>query len=172
MRHQPFFLSNKCSARQQGGVVVEFALILTLLISLIAGIFEFGRAFWYYDALTKATRDGARLMSVTDKATLNTAVTGGIALTKSQVAFAVADTVSGAGVPDFTTDNVEVTCLNATYDDATCTDGTAPGGVRVQIVGYTLTIGQFIPFLLGASSSYTAALSPHTTMRWMPVDAP
>lgn len=150
-------------------MVVEFALILTLLISMVAGIFEFGRAFWYYDALTKATRDGARLMSVTDKASIASA---GVGLAKSQVAFAVADTVSGAGVPDFTTANVAVTCLNATYDDATCTDGTAPGGVRVQIVGYTLTIGQFIPFLLGASSSYTADLSPHTTMRWMPVDAP
>lgn len=149
-------------------MVVEFALILTLLISLMAGIFEFGRAFWYYDALTKATRDGARLMSVAPKASLNTAVTGGIASTKTQVT----DAITAAGVPDFTTNNVAVTCLNATYGDATCTDGTAPGGVRVQIVGYTLTIGQFIPFLLGASSSYTAALSPHTTMRWMPVDAP
>lgn len=150
--------------------MVEFALILTLLISLIAGIFEFGRAFWYYDALTKATRDGARLMSVTDKATIASA---GVQAAKDAVAFAVADTVRGAGVPDFKTANVAVTCLNATYDDiGDCTDGTAPGGVRVQIVGYTLTIGQFIPFLLGASSSYTAALSPHTTMRWMPVDAP
>ena len=148
---------------QHGGAAVEFALILALLISILAGIFEFGRAFWYYDALTKATRDGARLMSVTDKETLNTAVTGGIALTKTLVVNAV----TSAGVPDFAPGNVEVTCLDATFADATCTDGTAPGGVRVQIVGYSMTIGQFIPFLLGGSSSYTANVSPHTTMRYM-----
>lgn len=160
---KPAATSRRRPTSQHGGAAVEFALILALLISILAGIFEFGRAFWYYDALTKATRDGARLMSVTDKATLNTAVTGGIALTKTQVVNAVTD----AGVPDFTTANVEVTCLDATFADASCANGTAPGGVRVQIVGYSMTIGQFIPFLLGGSSSYTASLSPHTTMRYM-----
>ena len=145
---------------QNGGAAVEFSLILTLLISILAGIFEFGRAFWYYDALTKATRDGARLMSVTDTLTI---ATPGVADAQTLVANAV----SAAGVPDFTTANVEVTCLDDTFADATCTNGTAPGGVRVQIIDYSMSIGQFIPFLLGASSSYTANLSPHTTMRYM-----
>lgn len=145
---------------QHGGAAVEFALILALLISILAGIFEFGRAFWYYDALTKATRDGARLMSVTDKASI---ASSGVSAARQ----AVVDAVASAGVPDFDTPNVAVTCLDAAFNDATCTDGTAPGGVRVQIVGYSMTIGQFIPFLLGGSSSYTADLSPHTTMRYM-----
>ena len=152
------------SARQQGAAIVEFALVLLLLITLMAGIFEFGRAFWYYDALTKATRDGARLMAVAPKANLTTAVTGGVAKAKTQVA----DAVTAAGVPSFTTSNVTVTCLNATFDDSTCVNGTAPGGVRVEITGYTMTIGQFIPFLVGASSNYSASLAPHTTMRYMP----
>lgn len=169
MSHQPTNPCKRRLARQHGAVVVEFALILTLLISLMAGVFEFGRAFWYYDALTKATRDGARLMSVSAKSTIASA---GVQAAKDAVAFAVADPIEGAGVPDFTTANVAVTCLNATFDDAACIDGTAPGGVRVQIIDYTMTIGQFIPFLLGASTSYAANLSPHTTMRWMPVDAP
>lgn len=159
----------KHSKHQQGAVVVEFALVLTLLVTLMAGIFEFGRAFWYYDALTKATRDGARLMSVTGKETISST---GVGLAKAQVAYAVSDTISGAGVPNFTTANVDVICLDAAFNDSTCTDGTAPGGIRVQIVDYSMTIGQFIPFLIGASSSYSASLSPHTTMRWMPVDAP
>jgi hypothetical protein len=80
--------------------------------------------------------------------------------------------VTDAGVPGFANANVAVTCLTAAFVDSACADGTAPGGVRVQIVGYTMTIGQFIPFLIGTSSNYTADLSPHTTMRWMPVDAP
>ena len=165
MRHQPTILFKKRSARQQGAAVVEFALVLTLLISLMAGIFEFGRAFWYYDALTKATRDGARLMSVSPKANIASSAVG---LAQTQVTNAVAN----AGVPGFANANVAVTCLTAAFVDSACADGTAPGGVRVQIVGYTMTIGQFIPFLIGASSNYTADLTPHTTMRWMPVDAP
>lgn len=139
---------------------MEFALILALLISILAGIFEFGRAFWYYDALTKATRDGARLMSVTNKDTIADPGVG-------NAQTLVANVVTDAGVPNFTTANVSVTCLDATFNDASCANGTAPGGIRVQIVGYSMTIGQFIPFLLGGSSSYTANVSPHTTMRYM-----
>lgn len=164
MLYRPITHSSKRLTRQQGAAIVEFALVLTLLITLMAGIFEFGRAFWYYDALTKATRDGARLMSVAPKANLATAVTGGVALTQAQVV----DAVTAAGVTNFTEANVEVTCLDATFIVDPCTDGNAPGSVRVQIVDYSLTVGQFIPFLLGASSNYTTNLSPHTTMRYMP----
>lgn len=164
MRHHFHIQNGSSSKSQRGAAIVEFALVLALLITLMAGIFEIGRAFWYYDALTKATRDGARLMAVSPKASLTTAVTGGVAKTKTQVA----DAVTAAGVPSFTTANVAVTCLDATFNDSTCVNGTAPGGVRVQITGYSMTIGQYIPFLMGASSSYSAALGPHTTMRYMP----
>lgn len=153
--------SSRRQLGQRGGSTVEFALLLTLLISILAGIFEFGRAFWYYDALTKATRDGARLMSVTDRANIASA---GVATARQLVVSGV----TSAGVPNFSIGNVQVTCLDATFTDATCTNGTSPGGVRVQVVGYSMTIGQFIPFLLGGSSSYTANFSPHTTMRYMP----
>ncbi|MFT5532867.1 MAG: Flp pilus assembly protein TadG [Burkholderiaceae bacterium] len=148
------------SDRQGGSAVVEFALILTLMMTLVAGIFEIGRAFWYYDALTKATRDAARLMSVTSKTLI---ASTGVADAKQ----VVVDAVVSAGVPDFTTPNVRVTCLTITFIDTVCTDNVAPGGVRVEITGYTLMIGKFIPFLLGSSRSYSAVLVPHTTMRYM-----
>ncbi len=148
-------------------MVVEFALVLTLLITLMAGIFEFGRAFWYYDTLTKATRDGARLMAMA----ATTDIASGVGLTQTRVVNAV----SAAGVPNFLANNVTVTCLNAAYAVITCPNvsvtppAAAPWGVRVQIVSYTMTIGQFIPFLIGANSNYTTTLSPHTTMRYMPL---
>lgn len=157
LRH---LLPMRLDTRQHGGAIIEFALIITLLISLLAGIFEFGRAFWYYDALTKATRDGARLMSVTAKATI---ASQGVQAAKNLV---VSD-VQSAGVPGFANANVSVTCLDTNFADAACTDNTAPGGVRVQITGYTVNIGQYIPFLLGAATSYGATLAPHTTMRYM-----
>src|SRR5205085_684784 len=105
--------------------VVEFALIITLLISLLAGIFEFGRAFWYYNALTKATRDGARAMSLAAKASI---ASQGVPASKRLVVNAVMD----AGVPDFRIENVVVTCLDNNFIDSSCADGAAPGGVRVE----------------------------------------
>ena len=161
MKHFSPTLFKKRSPHQQGAVVVEFALVLTLLITLMAGIFEFGRAFWYYDTLTKATRDGARLMAMA----ANTDIVAGVGLTQTRVFNAV----SAAGVPDFLAANVQVTCLNTAYGTTPCTNGTPPWGVRVQIVGYGMTIGQYIPFLIGANSNYTATLSPFTTMRYMPL---
>jgi len=146
--------------RQHGGAVVEFALILTLLVSLLAGIVEFGRTFWYYDALTKVTRDAARSMSVSAKAGI---ASQGVPAAQQQVV----DAAAGAGVLGLAAANVAVTCLDASFADAACSDGTAPGGVRIQIVGYTLSIGQFIPFLIGARKAYSATLAPHTTMRYM-----
>jgi Flp pilus assembly protein TadG len=160
MTMHPSLVARTLRARQTGSAVVEFALILTLLITLLAGTFEIGRAFWYYDALTKATRDAARLMSVTANATI---ASTGVANARQ----AVVDAVTSAGVPDFATANVRVTCLTVTFSDTVCTDNVAPGGVRVEITGYTLKIGQFIPFLLGSSPSYSAVLVPHTTMRYM-----
>lgn len=156
--------NSKNGLKQRGAAIVEFALILTLLITLMAGIFEFGRAFWYYDALTKATRDGARLMSVAPNA--GTGVETGVTNAIAQVVSSVTD----AGVPNFTTANVQVTCHDAAFTATiACASGTVIGGVRVQIIGYNMTIGQFIPFLLGGSNSYAAGLSPHTSMRYMPL---
>ena len=167
MKHLSFTHFSKQTNRQQGAAIVEFALVLTLLITLMAGIFEIGRAFWYYDALIKATRDGARLMSMA----ANSKIEAGVGLAQTRVVNAV----SAAGVPGFIADNVAVSCLNAAYAVITCANVsvtppvTPPWGVRVQIVGYTMTIGQFIPFLIGANSNYTTTLSPHTTMRYMPL---
>ena len=151
---------DNCLSRQKGGAIIEFALILTLLITLMAGIFEFGRAFWYYESLTKATRNGARMMSMASKSTIASV---GVSSTKSLVANAVID----AGVPSFSTTNVNVFCLDVSLSEKPCTDGSAPDNIRVEITGYTVTIGRFIPFLLGGSNQYTATFSPHTTMRYM-----
>ncbi|MBB3121359.1 TadE/TadG family type IV pilus assembly protein [Pseudoduganella violacea] len=147
------------SRRQQGAAAVEFGIVLTLLMTLLAGTFELGRAFWYFDALTKATRDGARTLSVAPTATISSQ---GVAAAKAIVVNAAAS----AGVPSFSSANVTVTCLTSAYADGTCTDGTAPGGVRVEIVSYQVKIGELIPFMIG-SASRNVTLTPRTTMRYM-----
>jgi Flp pilus assembly protein TadG len=149
---------------QRGSAVVELALVLGLLVTMLAAIFGFGRAFWYYDALSKSTRDAARAFSVADVGTIATL---GVPAAKQTVV----DAATLAGLPNFSTANVSVTCLGSiatNYANGACVDGGAPGGVRVAIVGYTLSIGQYIPFLVGGASQYAAPLAPQSTFRYMP----
>jgi len=151
-------MRTRSSSKQSGAAVVEFALVASILFLLLAGTYEFGRAFAFYDALSKGTRDGARYMSVAKKATISSSAV-------SAAKAIVVNAANAANVPGFASSNVTITCLDASYNDSTCTDGTAPGGVRVEITGYSVNIGQTIP-LVGKSTS-TINLTPRTTMRYM-----
>jgi Flp pilus assembly protein TadG len=141
---------------QRGAAVVEFAFVLTLMLLITAGIFEFGRAFQYYDALAKATRNGARLMSAAPKATISS-----VAVNNAK-ALVVADANAANLKPRLTAADVVVTCT-----PAACADGTAPTDVEVSISGYTITIGGVMPFISGTTSYPSVPLAPHTTMRYM-----
>lgn len=48
---------------QRGVAAVEAALLLVPLVILMLGIAELGRAFYQYNTIAKATRDGARYLS-------------------------------------------------------------------------------------------------------------
>jgi Flp pilus assembly protein TadG len=153
-------LTVNTSVRQRGGVVVEFALLLPLMITLLAGIFEIGRTFWYYDALSNATRNAARAISVSNKATIATVAIPAAVQT-------LVDSAVSAGIPGFTTSKVQVTCLDSALNNSVCADGTAPTGVRVTITSYQVQVGSYIPFIIGASTMYTVNLAPSTTMPYM-----
>lgn len=49
---------------RRGNAVVEFAYILPLLLLLVVGITEFGRAWLTFNLMHTATREGARLAAV------------------------------------------------------------------------------------------------------------
>ncbi|BAX63757.1 TadE/TadG family type IV pilus assembly protein [Burkholderia stabilis] len=51
---------------QRGSTVVEFALIASVLIMLLLGIFEFGRVLFYWNTASEAVRLGARTAVVCD----------------------------------------------------------------------------------------------------------
>lgn len=149
---------------QKGVAAVEFGLLIILLLMIVGAIIEFGRVFWYYDALSKATRDGARLMSKADKAI--------IASTEVNAAKdLVVAAVNAAKVsPGLTTGNVRVECLNDSYSAIACVDGTAPENVRVTIINFDVVIGGLMPLFVatGGLADYDAAtLAPHTTMRYL-----
>jgi Flp pilus assembly protein TadG len=46
---------------ERGAAIIEMAFTLPLLLFVAFGIFEFGRAFQYWQVLTNSAREGARL---------------------------------------------------------------------------------------------------------------
>ena len=52
--------------RERGAVAVEFALLAPVLILLLLGIMEFGRAYNVQISLTNAAREGVRVMAITN----------------------------------------------------------------------------------------------------------
>lgn len=152
-------MAHRPTSKQSGVALIEFALVAVILVVLLAGIFELGRAFWFYDALSKATRDGARAMSVAKVATINSV---GVPAAKTLVANAAI----AAGMNTFNSSYVTVTCLDTSYNATTCTDGmTTLGGVQVEITGYSVSIGQTVPLI--GNAVRVINLTPRTTMRHM-----
>jgi len=56
-------------SRDRGAAAVEFALVLPILLLLVIGIIEFGRAYHVQTTLSNAARDGVRVMALQDSAT-------------------------------------------------------------------------------------------------------
>lgn len=48
---------------QRGAALIEFGLTIGILVTIVSGITEFGRAIYQYDTLAKAARDAARYLS-------------------------------------------------------------------------------------------------------------
>lgn len=144
------------SQQQRGVAAVEMALVIIPLLLIVAGIIEFGRTFWYYDALAKSTRDAARYVS-------NTRVSPTVGVNdtiKTNAELMVVNAVNAAKVPNFTADNVDVVCDP--------TDCIAPNYVTVSITGYSISIGSWIPIIFyTGTSSWVARPAPATTMRYM-----
>jgi Flp pilus assembly protein TadG len=55
-------------ADDRGAALVEMAIMLPILVLLLFGIFEFGRAYNAKITLTHATREGVRVLSLTGDA--------------------------------------------------------------------------------------------------------
>jgi Flp pilus assembly protein TadG len=136
--------------RQSGLAAVEFAIVAALLLTLLLGVIEFGRALFIANALTESTRRGARMAAVCPVGDTRPA----------QVAiFANAGGASRIA-PDLTTANVTVSYLSSS--------GTVIGNpaanfvsiryVRVQITGYTVRM--MIPFIMPSINmpAFTATL--------------
>lgn len=117
-------------ARQRGVAAVEFALISSLLFTMLLGVVEMGRLFWTWNAAVEATRYGARLAVVCD-------------LNDSHIKSRMI-----SSLPSLANSNIVVTYLNPPAADNTCTTATCKA-VKVSLTGYTHnTIIPFVPMSL------------------------
>lgn len=123
---------------QRGVTTVEFAIIGTALFLVLFGVIEFGRALFVVNALTEATRRGARMAAVCQIGDATPA------------SVAVFGNGSGAStvVSGLTTGDVEIDYLDASGN--VVGDPTANFGliryVRAKIVNFQLPL--LIPFVM------------------------
>ena len=98
---------------ERGAAAVEFALVVPLLLILVLGIAEFGRAYNISTTLASAAREGARTMALQNSASeARTAAQGaatGISLSASQI------TVTPSSCPTSSTGSTTLVTVSITY---------------------------------------------------------
>lgn len=118
------------TTRQAGVAAVEFALIASLLCTVLLGIMEMGRMLWTWNAAAEATRLGARLAVVCD---INRSAGAPI---KARMR---------ATLPALANSNITIEYMDPVDTvDATCTNADCKA-VRVRLSGLTYT--PIIPFV-------------------------
>jgi Flp pilus assembly protein TadG len=88
----------RAGAGDRGAAAVEFALLLPVLLLVVFGIIDFGRALNAQITLTQAAREGARLAAVGQPAAAVVARTQAAATTLTGVTVAVTSCPAGAGL--------------------------------------------------------------------------
>lgn len=121
-----------------GNVAIEFALILPVLLLIVGGVIDFGRAYWFKQTLTWASREGARQGSILAPEDWN------LSLVKNKVINAVKD---GCGA-------------TITEDNVTVAPATGPAG------GSNLTVNVTMPFSFMIIPYSIENLAGQTTMRF------
>ena len=127
---------------ERGSTLVEFAIGVTVFVTVMFAVLEFGRALWVHNALSDAARRGARY------AVLNNA--GSADQVKNIVVYG---NDAGTGQPML--NNLTPANVNVVYNNFGLNDGT----VSVSITGYQF---QFVIPVVGTTITmpgYTTTLS-------------
>lgn len=143
MKHNELFES-----RERGATLVEFAIALTVFLTAMFAVIEFGRALWVHNALSDAARRGARYAVLHSPADVEAV--------KNVVVYG--DPAGGAQsvIPNLTTANVTVT-----YTDFALNKGTASVSVTgyqfqfvIPIIGTTITMPNYTTTRTGESIGF------------------
>ena len=102
---------SRIMGENRGSVAVEFALFLPFLLMLVFGVVELGSAWYQKQMLVNASRVGARMGSLLNDTTTNTAAQVKTAVTQylQTAGYPGAFTVTTSGVDGNAGDQVQVT---------------------------------------------------------------
>ena len=131
-----------CKDNERGSTLVEFAIGVTVFVTAMFAVLEFGRALWVHNALSDAARRGARY------AVLHSS--GSATEVKNVVVYG---DPAGSGQPML--NNLSTANVNVNYNNFGLNDGT----VSVSITGYQF---QFVVPIIGTTitmPSYTTTLT-------------
>jgi len=139
---------------ERGQSLLEFAMVLPVLLLLAIGTIEFGRAYYQYNTLSKAVRQGARYMSTHGYTTAEQTNA------KRMVVYGNAAGTGTPVLPGLTTGNIVITPRNGGT-----TLATPPEWVKLSITGYTFQ--SMFPRIVPIS----APLTPGVEMRYVGANA-
>lgn len=136
---------------ERGSTLVEYAIALTVFLTAMFAVIEFGRALWVHNALADAARRGARY------ATLNSS--SQVDAVKNVVVYGDPAGGSQPVVPNLTANNVTVT-----YSQFGLNKGTVSVSVTnyqfqfvIPIVGTTITMPNYTTTATGESVGFIPA---------------
>ena len=109
--HDLMLLPRRESDRRRGSAAVEAALILPIMVSLMLGVWEVGRAVQMTQLLNDAARQGARMAA---GGTCN-----GTPVTVAMVQQAVLNSMTASGFPSAAVSAAQVTLTNLSSDSWT-----------------------------------------------------
>src|SRR5687767_14190204 len=144
----------KCRDNERGSTLVEFAIGVTVFVTAMFAVLEFGRALWVHNALTDAARRGARyatLNSMANEAQVRNVVVYG--------------NPEGSGQPML--NNLSTTNVDVAYSGFALNDGTVSVSITdsqfqfvIPIVGTTITILNYKTTLTAESAGLIPANVP------------
>ena len=137
-----------CRNNERGSTLVEFSIGVTVFLTAMFGVLEFGRALWVHNALTDAARRGARyatMHSVNDATAVKNVVVYG--------------DPAGGGQPML--NNLTTANVNVSYNNFGLNDGTVSVSITnyqfqfvIPIVGTTITMPSYTTTLTAESAGY------------------
>lgn len=154
------FRPRRFARDERGTQLVELALALPVLLILFAATAEFGRYFYTYTTLAKATRTGARYLTAApvNGSRVNVTMDGEAA---RLVVYGEPNPSTGVKplVSGLSASNVKISRAGGT--------GPIPQTVKVEIINFTYVPLFNLGKLAGGAAWANVAVKPSTTMRYL-----
>lgn len=140
-----------CRDNERGSTLVEFAIGVTVFLTAMFAVLEFGRALWVHNALTDAARRGARY------ATLNS--TANETQVKNVVVYGNPEGSGQAMLNNLSTANVDVDYTGFSLNDGTVSVSITDYQFQfvIPIVGTTITMPSYKTTLTAESAGLIPA---------------